>query len=275
MINRAELKTRAKAVMARSYVKMLAACALVSVISYFGAGVSVDKIKSISTANVSAFQVTVATMAVIGMSIIGILIAIFAINPLKVGLKKFMIENARHDADINILFEPFRKDYGNIVLVQFMRGLYVALWSLISIIPLIVLELAFGITGKIQILSESVLAGQKSAALPLAGILFLICVLMLIFSIPSVIKDLQYAMVPYLLAENSRLDWKTALSESKEIMVGNKWGYAKLCISFVPWFVVAYLSCCIGTFLLLPYPEATFAELYLELSGQNLTYQQY
>ena len=109
--------------------------------------------------------------------------------------------------------------------------------------------------------------GSPIAARALMGVTVLWGISTLILGIPAIIKELQYILVPYMLADNPEITWRDALSESKEMMVGNKWAYIKLRLSFLPWQIAAILICGIGGLLVLPYIEATVCEMYLELSG--------
>ena len=53
-------------------------------------------------------------------------------------------------------------------------------------------------------------------------------------------------------------------------MVGNKWAFVKLMLSFIPLYIVAGLVCCgIGTVFLAPYVEQTYAQMYLEITGKG------
>ena len=72
------------------------------------------------------------------VSLLSIAIAVFLINILRVGHNKAYIHN-RYNKEIKIelLFEPF-KHYFNTMKTMFFRDLYVALWSLLFVIPGIV-----------------------------------------------------------------------------------------------------------------------------------------
>lgn len=84
----------------------------------------------------------------------------------------------------------------------------------------------------------------------------------LLLIIPGIIKSYEYAMVPYILAENPDIDSVRAFELSKEMMAGQKWNYFVLIISFIGWFLLGLLACCIGGVFVQPYYEATLAEFY-------------
>lgn len=84
----------------------------------------------------------------------------------------------------------------------------------------------------------------------------------LLFVIPGIIKSYEYAMVPYILAENPEIEMKRAFELSKEMMRGQKWNYFVLQLSFIGWNLLGLLACGIGIAFVNPYYEATLAEFY-------------
>ena len=141
--------------------------------------------------------------------------------------------------------------------------------------PLIIGLWKFGLGQKLAELLPLVQNDSVSAAMSLMTISSGFVLLTIIFMIPAYIKELQYSMVEYILAENPDMSRSKAIGKSKEMMVGNKWAYVKLAISFFGWYVLANTACCIGNFLLMPYIEQTFAQMYLEISGQGKDYSEY
>ena len=272
MFNRKELKERAKLVLLRSYSKIFLACLAVNLLSGGGLGFSTKRLKAEDLLEMPPQKLFAVFAIVSAIAIIGTALSIFVISPLRVGLKRFMTENAARDAQLELLLTPFNENYKNVVLVQFMKNLFITLWAIPSILPTVILSL---FTDKILPIIDGVYAGSASAVAALLGVVTLWLVFTLIFAVPSIIKELQYVMVPYILADNSATPWKSALSKSKEMMVGNKWAYVKLILSFALWYLAANLLCCIGGFLVTPYLEATVCELYLELSGKTAVNMEY
>lgn len=84
----------------------------------------------------------------------------------------------------------------------------------------------------------------------------------LLLIIPGIVKSYEYAMIPYILAENPGIDSKRAFELSKEMMQGEKWNYFVLQLSFIGWYLLGLLACCIGVIFVSPYYEATMAEFY-------------
>jgi len=86
----------------------------------------------------------------------------------------------------------------------------------------------------------------------------------LLFVIPGIIKSYEYAMVPYLLAENPAMPSERAFELSRDMMEGRKWDLFVLDLSFFGWELLASIVV-IGGIFLQPYIEATHAEVYLWL----------
>lgn len=71
-----------------------------------------------------------------GLSLVGILLAIFFVAPLKVGYYRYFMEARLGDAPFSTLFGAFRKgDYGKITLSLFMTDLKIFLFGLLLVIP--------------------------------------------------------------------------------------------------------------------------------------------
>lgn len=108
--------------------------------------------------------------------------------------------------------------------------------------------------------------GRNIGTLLLVGIKIVLWTIL--FIIPGIIKTYEYAMVPYILADDENISGKDAFKKSKEMMMGNKWRLFKLEFSFIGWFVLCVLTCGIGTLFLLPYVNAASAEFYAEIKNK-------
>ena len=87
----------------------------------------------------------------------------------------------------------------------------------------------------------------------------------LLFIIPGIIKYYSYSMVPYILADNPNIESKRAIELSSQMTEGHKFNMFILELSFLGWYLLGLLACCIGVIFVAPYKNATFAELYLVL----------
>lgn len=88
----------------------------------------------------------------------------------------------------------------------------------------------------------------------------------LLLVIPGIIKQFEYLMVSYILADNPDMPVMDALRKSKQMMKGHKWNAFVLSLSFLGWGILSLLTGGIlDIFYVRPYMEATYAELYLAL----------
>ena len=85
------------------------------------------------------------------------------------------------------------------------------------------------------------------------------------FVIPGIYFSYCYHMVPYILAENPDMRAGDVLRMSKDMMEGHKLNTFVLGMSFVGWWIAGALCFGVGTILVRPYYDATFAELYARL----------
>ncbi len=107
--------------------------------------------------------------------------------------------------------------------------------------------------------------GRNIGTLLLVGIKTVLWTLL--FIIPGIIKSYEYAIIPYILADDAEISSKDAFKKAKQMMKGNKWRLFKLELSFFGWFVLCVLTFGIGTFFLIPYVNAANAEFYVELKN--------
>lgn len=91
----------------------------------------------------------------------------------------------------------------------------------------------------------------------------------LLFIIPGLIKSFEYAIVPYILADDAEISSKDAFKKAKAMMTGNKWRLFKLNFSFIGWVLLSVLTFGIGAFFLVPYMDAANAEFYVELKKKQ------
>lgn len=90
----------------------------------------------------------------------------------------------------------------------------------------------------------------------------------LLLIVPGIVKAYEYAMVPYIVADNPGMDKKTAFAVSKQMMTGNKWNLFVFDLSFLGWLILSAITLnIVGVFYVYPYMEASRAEVYLALKA--------
>jgi uncharacterized membrane protein len=163
----------------------------------------------------------------------------FVAGPISAGRARFFLRPAE-EADIRDVFFAFRtKHYWRIAFGQF-----VAIFLIVAAFSLPFLADMF------------IMRGQGGVA---RAIIF-----MLLF-IPGIRLSYRFRLLPYVLAENPDLDPGSALNLCSKQALGMRWEIFKLDMSFLGWYILAPLAFGIGIFFVLPYHEATMAQLYHEL----------
>jgi Predicted integral membrane protein len=92
----------------------------------------------------------------------------------------------------------------------------------------------------------------------------------LLLIIPGIVKGYSYSMVPYILADNPNIGVKKAIALSNEMTMGHKFDMFILDLSFIGWYLLGAIALGIGVLFVLPYDNATKAELYLVLRDNAL-----
>lgn len=101
-----------------------------------------------------------------------------------------------------------------------------------------------------------------------AGFLNFLWFLLLV--IPGIIKSYSYRMVPYILAENPGIGARRAVELSRRMTSGEKWRMFVLDLSFIGWYLLGLLALFVGMLFVMPYYNATLAELYIVLRQQAI-----
>jgi len=228
MWTRSKLKTRAKAILRISYWKAF----LVSLVIAFVGGSSGSSFNFNWNFGGGNSRSTPGNFTDSGEMwpyfILGILIAlivfllvlafrIFLGYPLEVGGRRYFIQSAQNNFDLNSLGYAFEKPrYFDIIKAMLWRGFLNLLWYLLLFIPGIVMSYA-------------------------------------------------YKMVPYILADNPNIGYKRAVELSRKMTDGEKFAMLILDLSFIGWYLLGVLALLVGTLFVMPYENATKAELYLVL----------
>lgn len=92
--------------------------------------------------------------------------------------------------------------------------------------------------------------------------------------IPGIIISFNYAMVPFVLADDPTISASEALARSRDLMKGNRWRYFCMNLSFIGWMILATVTV-VGIFVITPYIYAAKAEFYREITGLRKTYDPY
>lgn len=86
--------------------------------------------------------------------------------------------------------------------------------------------------------------------------------------IGGIIKTFSYYLVPYIVAENPGIRARDAIKLSRRMMYGHKWEAFKLELSFIGWYLLAWVTVGLSdAFYAFPYRTAARAEYYAYLRG--------
>jgi len=150
MWNRKDLKEKAKAAFKANYWKSVVVSIIFILVGggaglftlNYGNNTPAGQDFSAQVSAMSASEIITIILAVIGaVAFVGAvtsIIKIFLLNPLMVGCQKFFRENAEFPAEMDELASGFKPKYGNVVLTMFIKDIFLALWSLLFVIPGIV-----------------------------------------------------------------------------------------------------------------------------------------
>lgn len=93
----------------------------------------------------------------------------------------------------------------------------------------------------------------------------------MLFVVPGIIKMFEYAMVPYIVAENPGMDSKEVFEISKRMMMGRKFDFFVMELSFIGWQLLSGITFgIVGIFYVNPYVQATVAEIYVSNKANAL-----
>lgn len=167
MWTRRELKERAKAAFKANYWRCVLVAFILALLIGGGAGSSVRKNETADLTTeqqkamallaeddnlgrlvegmekLSALPSSKIKISLGGLGLVGFLLSILVFNPLIVGCYRFFLQNSRGSAELNELGAGFKGDWGNVVLVMFLKNLFLALWTMLFIIPGIVKAYAY------------------------------------------------------------------------------------------------------------------------------------
>ena len=94
----------------------------------------------------------------------------------------------------------------------------------------------------------------------------------LLFIIPGIIKEIEYSMSFFLLADNPDWSISDARSESIRIMQGNRWRYFCLQLSFLGWLLLSVLTLGILSIWVIPALHTAEAVFYEDIKPRKVKY---
>lgn len=157
--------------------------------------------------------------------------------------------------------ETWSKTVGSMLwmyLFQFLWSL-IALLPYLALLPFLIYSILIFTARDTQI--PDFLVDYRTGALVLAIWILLV----LLLSIPAIIKYYSYRMTPWILSDNPLIGHERALKLSIGLTRGHRWHMFVLDLSFLGWWLLGLLACGVGVLFVFPYYIATQAELYARL----------
>lgn len=158
---------------------------------------------------------------------------------------------------------------GNQTMMQFLVTISAMIWFFV-VIPMEVGVKSFFLNltrGEAEM--QDVISPFKRAYDRAVIILFLRNVKIVLWSllliVPGFYKAYEYAMVPYIVAEEPNIGTKEAFRRSKELMNGNRLRLFRLQLSFIGWYILSAIPLFAGFIFLAPYTNTAYALFYEEL----------
>lgn len=103
--------------------------------------------------------------------------------------------------------------------------------------------------------------------------LIFLCLWSLLLIVPGIVKAMAYSQAFYiakdLIESGKDIQATEAITRSRELMVGHKWEFFVLQLSFLGWAILSCLTFGIGFLWLLPYVHTTNALYYRQLAGDR------
>lgn len=192
------------------------------------------------------------------VGLLALLFSVFVGIPVGIGMMRWF-SRTREGGDpskIGLLFSLFKQDsYLPSIGASLWMRLWLFLWSLPSIALLSFGAVVLAVPG--LLMGTGVAAG---AVLLIPGIACLLAGVVALFL--PIVKEYAYRMTPWILADNPRIGYKRALKLSIAMTAHQKLDMFVLDLSFIGWFLLGLLACCVGVIGVPPYVNATFSELY-------------
>lgn len=266
-MNRLLIKKQAKASLKGKWGTAIGFCfvasILATIIPCIGYGVAIATSKTVQT---SAGPKVVSMSTVGAIFIVLAILAVFFITPLfaYATTKAFLNNNRGQSFTVGNVFDGFKEKPGKSIGVAILS--YIIIW-LCYFIPSLIGGFFVGTAAsRFKVVSDAVktmthgrtiyVIQHLGPRLSLAVLFFVIAIIL------GMIATFMYSLAFYIRVDNPDMGVVQILKTSRKIMHGRKLDLAVLCISFIGWFIVCYITCGIGVLWLAPYIQANLAAFY-------------
>ncbi|MDD2971306.1 MAG: DUF975 family protein [Lachnospiraceae bacterium] len=91
----------------------------------------------------------------------------------------------------------------------------------------------------------------------------------MLFFIPGIIATYRYMMAVFIYIDDPDKGVMQCITESKMMMIGHKWEFFVLQISFILWWLLCIVTCGLASLYVAPYSSLTYAVYYDNLKFIN------
>jgi uncharacterized membrane protein len=175
----------------------------------------------------------------------------------------------KEKTEIGVLFSKFNNDFGRSLGGILWMMLFLFLWSLIAVIGgTIVMAIAIGANFMTVFANPDTLA---DLLLPMFSSFIISFVVMILLSIPAIIKYYAYSLTAYVIADCPNVKATDAIKISMKMTKGHKGKLFVLDLSFIGWSLLSCLTLFILAFVfVVPYYTTAWSGFYEELKAQAL-----
>jgi len=217
--------------------------------------------------------------------VLGIAYQLFVAAPVEVGSARWYSRNRESmekAPSFTTLFSLFRRGaFLRTVGAMFWKNLWLFLWGipafLLWIAAVAVFILSLFQASAAGLLDPSYDWSRVDDLVLVSGFLagFGLMILAAVAGLLPFFRSYAYRMTPWILADNPGIGHRRALKLSIGMTRGHKFAIFVLDLSFIGWYILGFLACCVGLLFVAPYVQATMAELYARLRqeavGEGLT----
>lgn len=234
------------------------------------------------------------------LTIIEIIFKLFVINIINIGYFKFLSglnevsetesEPILKRYDFNTVLTGFTNNFRNTLKITFLKELYILLWGLLAIIPMLVyvgiIAYLFVTTDYIPKIYDTFMQFVNSPSVDMANNLalyieehcsflpitgFIAVLATIACTIPVIYKSYEYSAIPMILADNCNIPAKKAFKMTYDIMHGFRWRFFCIQLSFLGYLILLSLIFAItgsitvyyfAQVLLMPYMSLTLIRFY-------------
>lgn len=90
----------------------------------------------------------------------------------------------------------------------------------------------------------------------------------LLLIVPGIIKSIEYAMTPFIIADEPELGCNEAIEKSMAMMRGHRWQLFKMYLGMIGWMILGVFTCYIAWLWIIPYYQTAYAKFYLALKEE-------